>query len=52
MVFQPYTRQQLSQIVAARLEGLDVFEPNAILFAAAKVRSRIKGKPAGRRRMP
>lgn len=37
MVFQPYTREQLSQIVAARLEGLDVFEPNAIAFAAAKV---------------
>ena len=38
-MFKPYTRQQLSEIVTARLEGLDVFEPNAIKFAAAKVRS-------------
>lgn len=39
VVFKPYTRQQLSEIVTARLEGLDVFEPNAIKFAAAKVQS-------------
>ena len=37
VVFQPYTREQLIQIVAARVEGLDVFSPNAITFAAAKV---------------
>jgi len=37
IVFQPYTQQQLVQIVQTRLDGLDVFEPSAIRFAAAKV---------------
>ena len=37
IVFQPYTQQQLVEIVQTRLEGLNVFEPSAIRFAAAKV---------------
>ena len=37
IVFQPYTQQQLVEIVQTRLDGLDVFEPSAIRFAAAKV---------------
>ena len=38
--FQPYTRDQLIEIVDARLSGLgEVMEPDAIRFAAAKVSS-------------
>ncbi|KAI9249453.1 P-loop containing nucleoside triphosphate hydrolase protein [Phascolomyces articulosus] len=35
--FQPYTYQQLYQIVESRLEGIDAFETEAVEFAARKV---------------
>jgi Cdc6-like AAA superfamily ATPase len=35
--FQPYTHQQLYQIVESRLEGIDAFETEAVEFAARKV---------------
>ncbi|KAJ2962377.1 hypothetical protein NQZ79_g2550 [Umbelopsis isabellina] len=35
--FQPYTHQQLYQIVESRLEGIDAFEKEAVEFAARKV---------------
>ena len=37
VVFQPYSRQQLETIAKTRLEGLNVFEPRAIEYAARKV---------------
>ena len=39
VVFQPYSRQQLETIAKTRLEGLNVFEPRAIEYAARKVNS-------------
>ena len=38
-IFQPYTHQQLQQIVASRLEGLEVFRADAIQLVARKVAS-------------
>jgi Cdc6-like AAA superfamily ATPase len=35
--FQPYTHEQLYQIVESRLEGIDAFEKEAVEFAARKV---------------
>ncbi|KAF7722245.1 Origin recognition complex, subunit 1 [Apophysomyces ossiformis] len=35
--FQPYTHQQLYQIVESRLQGIDAFEKDAMEFAARKV---------------
>lgn len=35
--FQPYTHQQLYQIVESRLQGIDAFEKEAVEFAARKV---------------
>jgi Cdc6-like AAA superfamily ATPase len=35
--FQPYTHQQLYQIVESRLDGIDAFEKEAVEFAARKV---------------
>ncbi|KAG0173990.1 Origin recognition complex, subunit 1 [Apophysomyces sp. BC1034] len=35
--FQPYTHQQLYQIVESRLHGIDAFEKEAVEFAARKV---------------
>ncbi|KAJ3343122.1 Origin recognition complex, subunit 1 [Gonapodya sp. JEL0774] len=37
MNFQPYTFQQLSEIVQSRLVGIDVFDKDAIEFVARKV---------------
>ena len=37
--FQPYTHEQLQTIVASRLEGLEVFEANAVQLVARKVAS-------------
>lgn len=36
--FQPYSRDQLRQIVAARLEGIDVIDRSAISLITSKVR--------------
>merc|ERR1719187_2723501 len=38
-IFQPYTHQQLQQIVASRLEGLEVLRADAIQLVARKVAS-------------
>ena len=38
VTFQPYTYQQLQEIVTFRMEDLNVFEPDAIQLAARKVR--------------
>lgn len=35
--FQPYTFKQLQEIIASRLEGLNVFDEKAIEMAARKV---------------
>ncbi|KAI8393982.1 P-loop containing nucleoside triphosphate hydrolase protein [Radiomyces spectabilis] len=35
--FQPYTHQQLYEIVESRLDGIDAFEKEAVEFAARKV---------------
>ena len=35
--FQPYTHQQLAEIIKSRLEGLDLFDAKAIEFCARKV---------------
>ena len=37
LTFQPYTFQQLQEIVTSRMTGLKVFEPDAIQLAARKV---------------
>lgn len=37
MIFQPYTHSELEEIVELRLEELDLFEPDAITYAARKV---------------
>ena len=37
LTFQPYTFQQLQEIVTSRMAGLRVFEPDAIQLAARKV---------------
>lgn len=37
MVFQPYTHRELEEIVKLRLQELNVFESEAIVFAARKV---------------
>jgi origin recognition complex subunit 1 len=37
LTFQPYTFKQLEEIVKSRLEGLKVFEPDALQLAARKV---------------
>ncbi|KXS17511.1 P-loop containing nucleoside triphosphate hydrolase protein [Gonapodya prolifera JEL478] len=37
MNFQPYTYQQLSEIVQSRLIGIDIFDKEAIEFASRKV---------------
>ncbi|KAI8811673.1 P-loop containing nucleoside triphosphate hydrolase protein [Cladochytrium replicatum] len=39
MNFKPYNHQQLCQIVASRLEGLNLFKSDAIEFCARKVSS-------------
>ena len=38
VTFQPYTYQQLQEIVTFRMEDLNVFEPDAIQLAARKVK--------------
>lgn len=35
--FKPYDFRQLDEILHARIEGLEVFIPSAIMFAAKKV---------------
>lgn len=37
MTFQPYTFQQLQQIVLSRLGGISAFDPDAIQLASRKV---------------
>ncbi len=37
LVFHPYDNKQLEEIITARVEGLGVFEAQAITFAARKV---------------
>ncbi len=37
VTFQPYTFRQLQEIVTSRMEGLRVFEPDAVQLAARKV---------------
>ncbi|OQR77803.1 origin recognition complex subunit 1-like [Tropilaelaps mercedesae] len=37
MTFQPYTFQELQEIVRARLAGLDMMDPDAIQFVSRKV---------------
>lgn len=39
VVFQSYTRDQLERIIHARLEGLDIFEEDAVQMSARKVSS-------------
>lgn len=39
VVFQPYTRQQIERIVSSRLEGLSVFDNDAIQMCSRKVAS-------------
>ncbi|GBG30424.1 Origin recognition complex subunit 1 [Hondaea fermentalgiana] len=39
VVFQSYTRDQLERIIRARLEGLDIFEQDAVQMSARKVAS-------------
>ncbi|EFN52332.1 hypothetical protein CHLNCDRAFT_139139 [Chlorella variabilis] len=37
VVFQPYSKDQLQEIIKARLEGLSAFQPNALEFISRKV---------------
>ena len=37
LTFQPYTFQQLQEIITSRMAGLRVFEPDAMQLAARKV---------------
>lgn len=37
LTFQPYTFKQLQEIVCSRLEGLQIFEPDAVELASRKV---------------
>ncbi|KAK7872228.1 hypothetical protein R5R35_012086 [Gryllus longicercus] len=39
LTFQPYTHKQLEEIVKARLEGINVFDPDAVQFVSRKVAS-------------
>lgn len=38
MTFQPYTFQQLQEIVLSRLTGIAAFDPDAVQLASRKVR--------------
>ena len=38
VVFKPYTREQITAILSARLRGLPAFDPHAIKLASAQVR--------------
>lgn len=37
VVFQPYSRDQLNEIIKSRLDGLAAFQPNALEFISRKV---------------
>ena len=39
LTFSPYTHHQLQEIVSSRLEGLEVFDKNALQLVAKKVAS-------------
>ena len=39
LTFAPYTHQQLQEIVTSRLEGLEVFDKDALQLVARKVAS-------------
>jgi hypothetical protein len=47
-VFQPYTREQLKEIVHSRLEGIQAFDPRAIHLCAAKVSPHCSATPWGK----
>ena len=43
LIFQPYKHEELEEIVTLRLQELNVFDMDAIVFAARKVAS-VSGK--------